>query len=220
MKALLCLLFAAASMHAALSVKVVVKEPSGFAAVQYPISVMVPLPQGQYQDVSNFRLLNKQGTAIPAQFVPIARYAFQDNSVRFVQVHFFTDVAAKGYDTLTLQDNGPGPAPANAVTVSQTGNMITVNTGALKFTVNKSSFNLFDQLWLEPGDVALVNSTAQQGGRYTDLRNTVKWLKDRTIDTFAIEETGPVRTVIRLESFTQSQDSVNQNPGFVCRLYA
>ena len=181
---------------------------------------MVPLPYGQYQDTDNFRLVDNSGTSVPAQFVPILRHWYRDNSIRILQIHFLADLSSSGSVTFTLKDDGGNPAPANPVSVLDAGSEVTVNTGALKFTVKKSGFNLFDQVWLMPGDVPIVNSTAQQGAVLTDKNDVQNWFQDRVIDTFAIEESGPVRAVIRLEGYTTSTDSANQAAGFIVRLYA
>jgi hypothetical protein len=148
------------------------------------------------------------------------RHWYRDNSLRFVQIHFLADVGAGGTATYSLKDDGPGTAPSTPVTVNETGNLITVNTGALKFTVRKDSFNLFNEVYLMPGDVPVVTASMQQGGVVTDQNDAIEWFSGRTIDSFAVEEAGPMRAVIRVEGYTTSYADSNQHLGFICRLYA
>ena len=43
-------------IHADLSVQITVKEPSGFAADNFPVTAMVPVPYGIYQNTASMRL--------------------------------------------------------------------------------------------------------------------------------------------------------------------
>lgn len=215
---LLCCVLAA-SVVPAINVQITVKEPGGFVATNYPVSAMVPLPYGQYQDVSSFRLTDNGGNTVPAQFNPILRHALQDNSIRMVQVVFNATLTAKGSAVFNLKDDNGAVAPADPVTVSENGDIVTVNTGALKFTIKKNGFNLFNKVWLMPGDILVADSTAEQGPVFSTDRGPHR-LMDRTVDTFAIEESGPMRVVLRLEGYTRSIDSTTQRPGFIFRITA
>jgi len=56
--------YAQTSLH----LPITVKESAGAAADGFPVTVIVPLPYGQYQDTSTFRLTDSNGQTVRAQF--------------------------------------------------------------------------------------------------------------------------------------------------------
>jgi hypothetical protein len=78
----------------AIQVPIVVKDTSGFGASYFPTSVVIPLPYGQYQTTSSFRITDSSQTTVPCQFVVQTRWSGKDNSIREVLVHFAATVGA------------------------------------------------------------------------------------------------------------------------------
>lgn len=74
---------------AQIDVPITVKDTSGVgASTGFPTSVVIPLPYGQFQSTSTFRLTDSAGTTVPCQFEVLTRWAAKDNSIREVLAHF------------------------------------------------------------------------------------------------------------------------------------
>lgn len=138
----------------ALNVPLTVKETAGVGASGYPIPAIVPLPYGQFQNTSSFRLVDSSGTTIPAQFNVLNRWWGRDNSIRHLMIHFQPTVAVfttsgTGIATYFLKDDGFGDAVGTGLSVNEGTDDITVVTGPLKFTVKKRDYNVLNEVWLD-----------------------------------------------------------------------
>ncbi len=229
--AFLALTFVGATsvVRAGVVTTITVKETAGVGAQDFPTTVVVPLPEGRYQSTTVFSL------GVPAQFQALERWATKDNSIRHLAVHFLASVAANGTATYTLRDDGGNPAPASPVDVVDGSGLITVTTGPLKFTVNKTSFDILDTVWYDlDGNGAyadgerIVLPSASNGGRFDGCTNvtsgacTQQLQNDPSLPapSFTVEESGPLRAVIRAELPT-SYGGVNAHThGYVVRIYA
>ncbi|MHC4820037.1 MAG: exo-rhamnogalacturonan lyase family protein, partial [Planctomycetota bacterium] len=208
---------------------VTVKDASGLGAVDYPVQAVVPLTYGAYQDTSRFRIVDGQGHPVPAQFEVLNRWWARDNSLRHVVAHFRATVAADAASRYVVQTReGAGPAPAQPVTVSQSGDITTVDTGVLKFTVKRNGFNLFDQVWLDTDEdgayaaaerIVAPNANGGpvfQGRRAGDLQRA----SARSDIKVEVEEVGPLRAVLRISALTNYRGAKNHTHGFAARIYA
>jgi PKD repeat protein len=227
------LLFLAMIVHvnATLSVSFTMKETAGYPVADWPVTVVMPLPYGAYTDITTFVIRDSEGAAVPAQFTPLNRWTGRDNSIRHVAAQFLATVDSytvpgSGISSYTFKDDGPGIF-TTPLTVVQVAGEITVNTGPLKFTVNTNSFNLLDRVWLdtdEDGSFSaselIVSNTATHGAIFTDRHGQERHDAMRTNITFTLEESGPIRAVIKASSpsfFGGTNDHTN---GFAVRLYA
>ncbi|NJN14240.1 MAG: hypothetical protein HC813_00840 [Planctomycetes bacterium] len=208
-------------------VSLTVKDASGLGAIDYPITAVIPLSFGVYQETTDFRIVDGQGTPVPAQFDVLNRWWLKDNSIRHVAVKFFASVSGGGKAYYTFQTTGAGPAPAESVRVTETAGVITVDTGTLKFTVRKTGFNLFDEVWLdtnEDGAYAaserVVAPNTAGGPVLTDRHGAEQRAVDRTDLKAVVEESGPIRTVIRLSALTKFHSASDHQHGFAVRLFA
>ena len=177
--------------YSALNVPITVKETSSVGATEYPVTVVVPLPYGTYQGISTFRVADNQGASIPAQFEVLNRWWARDNSIRHIAIHFQPTVepftgSGTGISRYYLRDDGP--AEVNTpLTVSEDSSKITVNTGPLKFTINKVQFNVFDEVWLDTNNDGAFSATEKiispnnhHGGVFTGrLAGDVQYDSDR-----------------------------------------
>ena len=78
-----------------LNVELQVKECAGVGTTGgYPISSVVPLPYGEYQDISKFRVTNDGGANVPAQFTVLNRNWMEDRSIANLLVNFQPTVSA------------------------------------------------------------------------------------------------------------------------------
>jgi len=205
-----------------------VKDVGGVGALGYPVTAVIPLEYGKFQDTNGFRILDPAGESVAAQFEVVNRWWARDGSIRHVAVHFQATVPPGGMSLYAFETTGGNVAPAKGVTVSQAGSIVTVDTGALKFTVNKDAFNLLDEVWLDTnGDGSyatserIVNAGASTGPVFTGrLAGDIQRARDRNDLRLVVEETGPMRAVIRVSGLTRYVSTTNHTHGFAVRLYA
>lgn len=225
------------ALAASIAIPITVKEAAGVGANEYPVQMVFPVPYGQYDNIDNFRIEDSAGNPIPAQFETMNRWWARDNSIRHILVNFQPTVnayttAGTGESTYYLKDTEAYNFTSNLNVMEET-NSVTINTGKIKFIINKNSnFNIFDQLWKDlngDGDYddageEIISSNSRNGGnlkpRAENQGGTVQYDSSRNDITVEIEESGPLRAVIRVEGLTKYDSSTNHTHGFAVRIYA
>lgn len=198
-----------------------VKECAGVGATSWPVLVVVPLEEGQYQDTSSFRVTQADGTTnVLAQIEVLNRWWGKDNSIRHLRVQFMATVSAysggisTGKTTYRIKDDGANGLTGN-LSVTDGVNSVDVDTGVISFSIPKPGFEI--------EDVYLGATKVIESGKcfITDRFDTVMDSSARTDTTTVVEETGPIRTVIRIEGPTEYVDTSSEfTPGFGVRIYA
>ena len=216
-----------------LNVLLTVKETVGVSQQAYPISVVVPLPFGTYQNTSVLRVVDSTGNTTPAQIDMLNRWTGRDNSIRNVKIEFQPTVTAftgggTGKTEYYLKDDATGPT-TSSLSVQETTSDITVMTGPLKFIVQKKNFNLLDEVWKDTNGNGTFESTERivakdkyNGGVMVgQVPTDVQYDADRTDTSVLIEEQGPMRVVIRAEALTHYNSTTKAHThGFATRIYA
>ncbi|MGQ0615330.1 MAG: hypothetical protein ACT4PV_16485, partial [Planctomycetaceae bacterium] len=134
-------------------VRLTVKDASGRGAVGWPVTAVVPLEFGKFQTTDQFRMTDASGVAIPAQFRVLNRWWVRGNSIRHVVVQFDASVAPNGSSYYFFQTSGgQETAPAKAVRVQDGPTQLVVDTGAVRFVLKKTGFNLFDEVSVDLND--------------------------------------------------------------------
>ncbi len=139
-----------------LDVPLTVAEPEGVARTGEPVTFGVPLPKGLIQNTSRLVLRGPAGNTVPSAFRVANRWP-ADGSVQWVHCDFFADVAAGNKSVYRLQlsnTSAPVPRPPAELTVSQTPDRVTVNTGPVEFTVPRTG-PLLDAPGLKAFDAVL-----------------------------------------------------------------
>ncbi|MFH0918720.1 MAG: T9SS type A sorting domain-containing protein [Fibrobacterota bacterium] len=200
-----------------------------------PVTAVVPLKKGEFTSVNQFKIEDALGNTVPAQFSVLNKWwAEPVQSIRHLLVNFQPTVSAfTGSGTGTagyfLKDNGTGNATGTGLSVTESGSEITVITGPLKFIVNKTAFNIIDQLWRDQNNNGIfedsdkvISSHPQNGGVFVPRIGAGNTQYDATRPdvSFTIEESGPLRAIIRAEALTQYQSTLNHVHGFAVRIYA
>lgn len=216
---------------AALSVPLSLKESAGFAATNWPVTAVVPLPYGQFTNLSSLAVRTAAGALVPAQFSVLNRWVGRDNSIRHVVAQFQASVGAysgpgTGTNLYFLKDDGPGSF-SSPLSVSSNATHLVVVTGPLKFTVDKTRFNILDEVWLDAdsngvfsaAERILANST-NQGAILVDRFGATRHDASRTNLVVEVEESGPLRAVVKISSPTRFASTNDHSHGFAVRLYA
>jgi len=171
------------------AVPVTVREPAGVDRTAEPVTGGIPFTIGQVKSVGDLALYDHSGRPVPAQFSRLAGY--EDGSLQWALVDFLTDVPAGGTAEFVVK-KGRAAVPAKPLTISETGEVVTVDTGAAMFTINKAAFSLLDTVELAgarvagPGSVGLIDGEGKafRAGRPSRL----SW-----------EYKGPVRATLRVD---------------------
>jgi hypothetical protein len=187
-------------------VKLTVKDASGAGATSFPVTAVVPLEYGKHQDATRFYVTDAGGTAVPAQIRALNRWWARDNSIRHAVVRFQATVVPNGQSFYFFKTGAAPASPAKAVTVQDSAAQIVVDTGAIRFTIKKSGFNLFDEVLLDQNgngtyeaSERIVAPGASEGAVFTGrLPGDIQNPKNRTDLRFVVEESGPMEAVVRV----------------------
>lgn len=219
------LLFFSRFGYAQINLPITVKECNGVAVNKWPVTVVVPLSKGACADTANFRLTDGDDVSLPAQFSVLNRWNDQSQSIRHLSVHFQPTVSpfqgpGTGTEIYYLKDDGPGASPASMVSVVESDTQISVETGPLSLVVNKDDFSLLDDVFLN-GQL-MLNSDAATGGVFQPRSEAgdIQYDNQRPDILFTVEETGPMRAVIRAEAVTLYNNTEDHQHGFAVRIYA
>ena len=222
-------LVAAGATALELPVKLTVHENAGVARAKEPVSGGVPMPQGLVKDLSKLVLVNAEGKEVPAQFSAINHWA-SDGSVMWLLVQSRATVSANGRTTFELR-NGEPKARSDPLNVSEDESAIAVDTGTIKFSVNKESFNLIDEAWLDAdADGTYAESEQVIASRpYGGSDFVLKAEKGTYVSTeppparVVIEEQGSERVVVLIEGRHGSGEGDGYLPycyGYMVRIRA
>jgi hypothetical protein len=162
MMLLLVLACACARAGAAEITKLTVEERAGAARTDEPVTVGVPLPRGRVSDASRLYLADAAGKEVPCQFTATAKW-LDGESVKWVLLNFKASVAAKGKAVFALNLADADKTPGTRLTAKQEGDLVTVDTGRVKFTVRGKKFNGFCDAWYD----------ASGKGNFTDANRVI-----------------------------------------------
>ncbi len=174
-----------------------IEEPSGLSRSGWPAGLGFPFAKGELRDLAALAVFSPRGDALPLQAKVLSRWP--DGSIRWAHVLFLADLERQKVDLWRLEWNGAGPAPSPAakVTAKEIRGAIEVETGSLRVRIPVSGARLFDSVrvggreMLDPGRPAAFVLTTPGGKAFSSaFRN-----KDRA----AVEESGPLRAIVRIE---------------------
>lgn len=174
-----------------------------------------PWPAGVLAKDQALRLAAADGTAIPMQSWPLAYWP--DGSVKWTAHAIAADSPSESY----ALSAGTVENPAKPVTVRDSRDHVEVDTGLVRARIAKRGAELISQLWRGNVEVArkvrLVN--LQQRTIAEDEEDTVVRRKfESDIRGVKVEQSGPVRAVVRINGFHTDRMRRSWLP-FTIRLY-
>ncbi len=180
------------------SVPLQIRDNSGVARRDWPVSSGVPLPVGVADKVAQLRLTDASGREIPVQFTPLSRYGARDNSLRWVLLDFQVDMPANGEVTLYLRNDRPAQPVTAPIRITETEQTITVDTGGLVTSISRRDGSLLQSVSvggkqvMKAGDndgPALRSGAVNRMERFRGPTwNTHGWQKLRSLETVSIAE--------------------------------
>ncbi|MFI9583285.1 Tat pathway signal sequence domain protein [Streptomyces sp. NPDC052236] len=157
----------------------------------------VPWPKGAHAADTAFALATVEGKDVPVQTWPTAYWP--DGSLKWT-AHAVGPEAA-GAEKFTLGAGAPTTG-AKKVTVTETGRKVTVDTGVIKAVISKDGEKLVESVTRGATKIATDGRLVLL--RQSDLddgdRGNAKWDRfDGEISAVKVEQTGPVRAVVRID---------------------
>lgn len=188
---------------------------SGGAISGTPVTIGVPFPQGGVRSADELSLVDG-AQPIPFQARPLAQW--RDGSIKWLLLGFQADIPARERKTLVVsRKSAPTPTPPGALVVEETDDAVRVENNLLRFSISKSRFRLFDELWVHgqkligPGDPSDLITTDEKGETYrASLSSNFR---------VVVEEQGPLRTTIAV-SGTHASSSGKTFLDYVLRYHA
>ena len=180
------------------------------------VSWGVPWPQGAVPRETVFHLTDAQGKSLPVQTWPLAYWP--DGSLKWSGLATVAPAGLTGELTLAA---GPSDV-AGTLKVTQDEKSVVIDTGTLRCVIPLSGQNLIDSLSIAGTEVARAGQLVciLQDGPVTENEDTPKREKFLSlVKQVTVEQSGPVRAVVKLEGFHQGLSSGREWLPFTVRLY-
>ncbi len=169
-----------------------------------PVTWGIPFGQGRLQKARNVELLDPEGKPVPLQTKVTEDWP--DGSVRWLLLDFMAQprFANREYKVLYGTQVSPAPAVAAGVRVQAADGKMTVDTGALRFTVEEGQTDLLQAITLDGDGEPLGQSltgevVTKDGWMYTRFyARAEKW---------EVESSGPLRATLKCSGHLVSGDS-------------
>jgi hypothetical protein len=176
----------------------------------------VPWPQGSLPHETNFTLTHEDA-ALPLQSWPLAYWP--DGSIKWTGFASVLPAGAKG--PFVLQP-GSEPRAPGTLAVTKTSGAVLVDTGVLKCSLPLSGSNIFDSITL--GDkpiagVAQLLCILQDGPSANEYDAPRRERFQSSVRQVTIEQSGPVRAVVKIEGTHRGLTSAREWLPFILRLY-
>ncbi len=193
-----------------LSVPLTVTERLGIERVAEPVTSGVPLSRGAAGVFERFGLFDRMGRPVPVQTTPMARWP--DGSVKWLEVNFRADVAANSRATYILRTLNPPPKhDERAPTIKYWTNnhQVQIDTGALKWILDKDRFGHYEQIFLPDGDGGWEQVAGGTWGAQIVGEDAKTYLSENYSKGYRIDliDRGPQHVVIRF--WGQHLESLN-----------
>src|SRR5262245_56027542 len=152
-----------AAQEGSKSIPVTVREPGFALRADWPVTGGVPFARGALWG-KDVRLLGSTGKPVPLQTEVLARWP--DGSTKWLLLDFTTNLKKGETGRYTLEPGaGPGALTVeDPLTVTETEEEVTVDTGAIRLAVPKKRGGILRQVWRgreemlsRPADLTVVD---------------------------------------------------------------
>lgn len=168
-------------------VPIFVLNPTQVTIKDFPVKGGVPFPRGELVFPDKIIIRGDSGEAVSFQPKVMARWP--DGSIKWLLIEMPARAPALGFGKYSLFYPEENAAQDNKSFVTETPDEVIVDTGKIKFNVNKHSFKLFDKVLLNNKKVL-----SSEGDLTIQFRGEVYKSSNDKDYKLTIEEAGP-RTV-------------------------
>ncbi|HEY2843992.1 MAG TPA: hypothetical protein VGJ09_10085, partial [Bryobacteraceae bacterium] len=181
------------------------------------VSFGVPWPRGAIRKGEALHIVDSMGHAIPSQTWPLAYWP--DGSMKWTGHALLADAETGGPFTIEPGEIG---APQMPVTVVDSADSITISTGALTAQLKKTGAQLISSISI--GDKLIASNgtlvcTLEDRSQYETQRTLREEDFASQIDSVNVEQSGPVRAVVKITGKHKSLGGDRAWLPFIVRLY-
>ena len=196
--------------------KIVLEEPAGLDRAAWPVGIGLPFPRGEMKDADSFFLYSPQGLPIPLQTRSLDRWP--DGSIRWTYLQFQADMQRQKTENWILKwkESKTANRPKTRIIATATRGKIVVDTGAIQVTFSGDGRSLFDSVKI--GDREMLRPDAPCGFMLARPDGRVYFSHGQGKVKLEMEESGPIRAVIRMEGEHRSK-SGQPLFDYVCRFF-
>ncbi len=189
-------------------------------ALSTGVSWGVPLPEGKIDPSSGYSLKNEQGEALPIQSWPLAYWPH--GSLKWVGLSTVVDADdGTTFELEPVKATGADP-PKIRVELTETGDLVLVNTGILQCEIPKQGKQLIGPMKMDGKEISssgrmvciLQNGPSQEFGAQPSRQKFIG-----NIEKVTVEQNGPVRAVVKIEGKHVSESGSRSWLPFIVRLY-
>jgi hypothetical protein len=191
------------------------QKPPG---IETGVAFGVPWPRGAVPAGQTYALKTADGRALPVQSWPLAYWP--DGSIKWTGFATIAGPAVTG--PVTVTSGTMVPQPGLSVSAVQTADAITIDTGKLKARILKQGANLVESLTIDGREIAKSGrlELIHQGAAPTDHLTTAPRSRYVSqVKKVTLEQSGPVRAVVKLEGVHRAADGGREWLPFTVRLY-
>src|SRR4051794_32962358 len=193
--------------RAAQRIPLLIQEPAGVARQNEIVTSGVPLPIGALPSNGPVRLADASGSSLPLQMRTTATW--RDGSAKWLLLDFPCSLSASAAQRLSLEI-GSTAQPAKSwekIQVEDSADLLWINTGPLKFSINKQRFGIFEEALLdqnkdgsfEPGEGIVAS------GLRPSITLAKEFASTQTViqapEEIIVEEPGPLRVVTKVSGW-------------------
>jgi hypothetical protein len=206
------------------------KEPSGVARANWPVTTGVPLPEGTLKEAGDAVLLDADGKPVPVQFEVLSRWNPGDGSIRWLLVDTQATLSPRELATFSLA-KGVGSSDATLLRADESDDAVTITTGPLRFRIDRNEgFRPFSAAWLDvsgdgrfDGSEQILQPTADDGASIQEA-SSGRWHRSSNAlpKSVSLEIRGPLRVVVRVDGahVATGGGSNGECHDYTCRIHA
>ncbi|MFH1129077.1 MAG: putative Ig domain-containing protein [Candidatus Omnitrophota bacterium] len=213
-------------VFASLDLPLTVSDYAGLPRTDEQVTSGIPLPEdANITSIAQLQITDSNGSPIPAQFTVLSRWHGtpddQSKAIKWVLLDFQANAPANGTSVYYLKSGGTGNTADTNLSIQEDSGKITVSTGKAKFQISKTHFNLFDYVWIDKDNDGQFNdaviSQPNAGGIVLTDDNGKQFTALMEVpEEIIVEESGPMRTVIKIRGVLKSQDGTYFAPS-ICK---
>ena len=205
-------------------IKLTIENPGGVDRKAWPITQGVPFADGDLERGSPVRAVGPDGEALPTQSTCLATWNRDMEYVKWLLVDFQCDLGVDETREVYLEygEGVKSPGSVQEVSVEDSGEGVTIDTGALRLNVRKGSpdFLARCELRTEDGWRDLLRGNP---GPYLYMRNRSGEVYDSVTaspdPTVVVEDWGPVRASVSIKGYHATPDGICLCP-YTVRIHA
>jgi hypothetical protein len=183
------------------------------------ISWGVPWPRGAVKKDQSFTLLDAGGKSLPLQLWPLAYWP--DGSIKWTGLATVAGPDIAGPLQLSPVATSQ-PSRAESVSVQETAQTILIDTGYLQCRISRQGEFLFDSMTIGGREVAhnaRLECLLQKGPEVDAANPPPREDFTSNVTHVTVEQSGPVRAVVKIEGMHKSKSTERQWLPFTVRLY-